>query len=145
MTTFLGIDDDLMDMIENPVELEAAPAGEYTIELKGFRTNEEGSIDLTDRNGGKYIMPEFEIVDHPDEAKFKTFSEFIGFPRADMPAKQKQSRANKIAYFSRAFNINLKDFDSEDYIGNRAEVLLSWKDDPEYGAQNSIQKFLRPA
>jgi len=144
--SFLRIDDDLAEFVENAEELIAAPAGEYTVQFLGFATNEEGGIEMTNRNGGAYLRPEFEIVDHPEEENFKSFSDYIGLPNDDMKLKAKKQAAFKLNSFCKAFGIDLKnEIDPEEYIGNRAEVILSWKDDPEYGTQNGVKKFLKPA
>lgn len=135
---------------EERSELTAAPEDEYSIRISKFRTNEEGEvIQYFGKEKDKPGMMLFcEIMDDTTgqpHADYKEFTHFLWLPHDEQTAKQKRQTLFELDQFGKAIGINL--FDNQVAIEDIEGVamfraLLALKDDPQYGEQNSIKKFL---
>jgi hypothetical protein len=127
------LDVDTSDAVE-PI---AAEAGEHEIAIVG------GVIDK-DKNGHPYFLPRFEVVDGPPNVK--DFTDFIRLPYEGMTEKEKARADWRLYCFKAAFGlpqtgkINLQ----EDALGLRGWAILGVKEDPQYGEQNTISKYVTP-
>ena len=98
-----------------------------------------------DKNGNPYFMPSFEL----SEPGYKPFSKYFPIPHSGMAAKDKQNANLGLRRFAECFDIDLREmFDhdgvvNENYLkGKTGWVILSTKDDAEYGLQNVIKKMM---
>lgn len=129
------------DDIQDPI---AVDQGEYKIRI----------IDLGDgvrenSSGNPYIMPRFEVCDEP---LAKDFSNYMGLPTETADAKTLQRNLAALKNFCKAFGISFGQlntcFESNDFndlLGLEAWAILGKKDDPEYGPQNYIKKWVTGA
>lgn len=126
------LDVDTSDAVE-PI---AVVAGEYELRLLG------GTIDR-DKNGNPYFMPRFDI---PSEPNAKDFTDFIRLPHDGMDEKQLNRAKWRLSSFKACFDIgeNVKISLNEDLPGLTGWAIIGMKDDPEYGEQNNIRKYLAP-
>ena len=137
MSDFLDID------TSDATEPTAVDAGEYMVSIIGFRKDGEENIIRTDKNGGKYIMPMFEL---PEHVSAKSFSTFIRIPDSStMEGKALEGAKWQLEAFKRAFGVPEGGFDLNDLIGTQGYALLYKEDTDDYGEQNGIKKFIAPA
>lgn len=132
------IDIDTSDATE-PI---AVDPGEYLVRIIGCRRDKEDNILRTDKNGGKYFMPMFEL---PNELAAKTFSHFVRIPDNNMDEKQANSAKWELESFKRAFGVAEGGFDLNALEGVEGYAILSKEDSDEYGEQNRIKKFIAGA
>jgi len=128
MSTFLDID------TSDAVEPTVVGPGEYRLRI----------IDCTyarNKNGDPYLMPLFEI---PDEPTSKPFSHYLGLPVDSMDDKTKNTVKWRLESFQRCFGFSLKGINISQLVGLEGWALLGVKDDPEYGEQNVIKKYIEP-
>ena len=144
MSNFFDFSD---EHLEDAEELGAAPAGEYSVAIKDWKTDSKGKVIQKDKNDFPYIMPKLEIVDHPDAENFKDFTMFIRMPHDDQSAKEKKQTRWELKCFCEAFGIPMTGrVDWDEQIGNMAEdVILSLEEGGPYGDQNKVSKFTRAA
>ena len=96
-----------------------------------------------DKNGNNYFMPRFEI---PEEPTSKDFTYFIAMPNSSMDAKEMNRTLAKLKNFGLAFGLDFShEISFDDLAGLEGWALLGRKDDPEYGPQNYIKKFITGA
>ena len=114
--------------------------------------NTEAQIRITsvkvgkDKNELDYIMPSFEVVGN-DFAK--DFNKYMVVPNAEakknLEPKRYESARFELDTFFKAFEIDpSRPGDPEDWCGNTGWAILGVKDDPTYGKQNTIRKFVTP-
>lgn len=121
----------------------AVDPGEYLVRIIGCRKDKEDNILRTDKNGGKYFMPMFEL---PNELAAKTFSHFVRIPDpGNMDEKQLNSAKWELESFKQAFQMGEGGFDLNALEGMEGYAILSKEDSAEYGEQNRIKKFVAGA
>jgi hypothetical protein len=118
---------DLSDVVE-PRVVEADM--EYELRITDVR---EG----TNKNGGPYIMPRFEIV---GEIGAKDVSHYIGLPDSTMDAKKLNNTKYRIKQFLEAFDLDPQT-DTSDWVGAQGWAVLGVQDNEQYGEQNFIKRF----
>lgn len=102
-------------------------------------------IDVTedsDKNGHDYIMPRFEVVNEP---LAKDFTKFLHIPDKEwMDPKKLNSTQWDMQNFLTCFGMDVSGrVNFRDQLpGKTGWVILGSKDDPEYGTQNYIKKYL---
>ena len=117
-------------------EPKAAAEGEYLV--RWLDTNEG-----IDKNGHSYIQA---ILDIPSEADAKTFTHFAGLPYEGMEPKTLNNCKWRLKQLFEAFGIDhSKQIDFVVCKGRQAWAILGVNDDEQYGRQNYIKKFVRPA
>ena len=127
--TFLDID------TTGAQEPSAMPGGEYQVQIVS------AVIDL-DKNDHQYFLPRFEILNEPYS---KEFTKFFGLPHAEKTEKQLNSDKFALESFKTCFGIKKQKFSMDDIVGLTGWVILGLgKEDPEYGVQNYIKKFILP-
>jgi hypothetical protein len=119
------------------IEPQAVEAGEYKVRITGFRKDNEGNIVRTSQNGNKYFITVFDI---PDEPASKGLSHILSVPTEDMDPKRLNGVKWQLELLKRAFGLTEINFDS--MIGREGYAMLTLDNDPEYGEQNRIQKFI---
>ena len=130
MESFLDVD------VSDATEPVAAPAGEHKIRISG------GVIDK-DKNGHPYFQPRFDVPDMPE---VKDFTDFIGLPYDGMDEKRAKRSKWRLRCFKECFGIdpsakvNLRD----DLPGLTGWAILGLGEDPQYGEQNFIRKYIAP-
>lgn len=139
MPSFLDVD------TSNAPELKAVPGDkEYKIRIIGFIEKEvDGSLEpiWPDKNGKLCFMPMFEIPAIPDSKEFNTY---LPLPNDEMTEKEQIKAARRIEDFKQCFRVPKGKVDLKKLIGNEGWAILNLKDDPEYGEQNGIKKFMTP-
>lgn len=138
MTSIIDFTQYNEDEIQDPIAVES---GEYKIRLidmgDGVRENSAGN---------PYILPRFEVCDEPIA---KDFSNYMALPVDGMDAKALQRNLASLKNFCKAFGITFEQLyahiqanDFNDMLGLEAWAILGQKDDPEYGPQNYIKKWV---
>jgi len=118
------------------VEPKAMPAGEYKLRIVS-------AVMGVDKNDHDYFLPSFEI---PSEPYSKSFTKFYGVPHEGMDAKQENAARFNLGAFKAAFGIDDgKKFSMDEILGLEGWAILGLgKEDPEFGVQNYIKKFIAP-
>lgn len=94
----------------------------------------------TDKNGNPYIMPRFEVE---GEVGCKEFTKFLGLPNSEMDAKKKNNALYALKQFFQAFGVDpAGGVDVESLIGLTGYAILGVSDDPQYGEQNYVRRFV---
>jgi len=125
--TFLDIN------LEDAVEPKTVPEDEYLVKVNNVRMDE-------DKNNNPYVLLSLEIPDVPES---KGFTHFIGFPHAEDNAKQKNQRKWNMKVMFDAFKFDYRNQPLENIIGAETWALVGeGDDDPEYGKQNYIRRWL---
>ena len=118
---------DLSDVVE-PRVVEADQ--EYNLRISDVKKG-------TNKNGGPYLMPRFEIV---GEVGAKDVSHYIGLPDSSMDAKKLNNTKYRIKQFLEAFDIDPQT-DTESWVGAEGWAVLGIQDNEQYGEQNFIKRF----
>jgi len=127
--TFLDVD------TGDAVEPKAVPGGEYQLQIVG-------AIMGVDKNGHDYFLPTFGILNEPYS---KDFTKFFGVPHDEMNEKQINAAKFNLGAFKDCFGIKKGKFSMDEILGNTGWAILGLgKEDPEYGVQNYIKKFIAP-
>lgn len=94
-----------------------------------------------DKNDNEYILPRFEVVDQP---LAKDFTKYIGLPNTEMNEKQVLKAKWNLKSFYLSFGIDSSKpvNPEEDFLGLEGWAILGLEDNPEYGEQNYIKKFV---
>lgn len=127
-TTFvnLGLDD--------AKELKSVPAGEYQLRVV------EATIGHSDKTGGDYLKLRLEILNEPFT---KDLSYFMMFPTPQDDPKKANNRKLAVRNAIQACGLDTsKGFNPQDLEGATAWAILREEDDPEYGKQNSVKKWV---
>lgn len=93
------------------------------------------------KNDEDYILPRFEIVGEP---LAKDFTKYLGIPHTGMDEKQLARAKWALKSFYDCFGIDSskKLNPEEDFIGLEGWAILGLENNPEYGEQNYIKKFV---
>ncbi len=126
--TFLDVE------TENSVEPRAEPAGEYKIKI----VSAEISID---KNRHPYFLPRFEVIGKPYS---KDFTKFHGLPHDDLTEKDLNATRNSLDKFKKCFGLSEGKLSLPGMIGLEGWAILGAKDDPEWGEQNFVRKYVLP-
>lgn len=128
--TFLDVDSG------DAVEPMAVPAGEHKVRVLS------GTVD-TDKNGDPYFLPRFEV---PSVATSKDFTDYIRLPNDSMTDKQLNTAKWRLEAFKQCFGLKSKGKINlaNDLPGLEGWAILGMRDDPEYGEQNFIRKYILP-
>ena len=117
-------------------EPKAANEGEYLIRWVGTG----GGVD---KNGHPYIQSIFDIPSVPDA---KSFTHFESLPYEGMEPKQLNNCKWRLKLLFEAFGIDhTKQIDFVICKGRQAWAILGVNEDDQYGKQNFVKKFVRPA
>lgn len=139
MTAFMNIP--FVEDVEAP---EAVPPGLYSLRMING--------ELKVYNGKPVIKCRYKIVDQPGSKKL---TYMLWLPYAD-PKKSEEEQAEEIQsaslrykYFCEAHSLSYPlqptDIEFEDLYELEPEAELGTKDDPTYGVQNTIIKWVNPA
>jgi hypothetical protein len=94
----------------------------------------------TDKNGYPYILPRFDIPDHPTS---KDFTKFLYLPRDGMDSKELNKIKWNLLNFLNAFNIDhSQQIDLNMVGGSTAWAILGVSENEQYGEQNYVKKFI---
>ncbi len=128
MPTILDID------FGGTIEPKAYPGGkEYKIRLLDCKKD-------VDKNDDPYILPRFEIAGKPDA---KDFTKYLPLPNSGMDAKKLNRTKFDLMILYDCFGIPTKGpANIDDYKGKEGWAILGYKEDEEYGPQNTIKQFL---
>ena len=134
MTSFLDID------TSNAKEPEVLDGGqEVKLRIVGFRTNDEDSSIMTNKNGDDYFSPIYEILDHPYA---KTISDYMEIPTESMDEKKRNRNALKIQRWKKCFDLPEGGFNLEEQVGKEGWVILGKRTNDFSGEEeNTIRKF----
>lgn len=131
------------DNLEDGKEREAVPDGEYTLRLIDWLSDDDGKIKMYDKKDCPFIMPKFEIVGCEEAEYSKDLMHYLKLPNSDMKKKDLNDARFHLNAFFTAFGIDHKQaIDPESCIGLEADALLTIQDDPEYGEQNRVKRWI---
>lgn len=111
--------------------------GEYLIRVTGYRKDGEGNIIRTSQTGNKYFIMAFDI---PDEEFSKGFSKIFSLPTPDTEPKRLNAIKWELDCLKRCFG--MVDLDLNGFIQKTGYAMLTKKNDPQYGEQNEVKKFI---
>lgn len=114
----------------------SVPGGEWQLKLVKVKLGESKETH------NPYTMPSFEIVDDPDS---KIINHVIMKALPSDPERTRRARLRALGDFHRCFEIPpVGRVNYDEYIGNLGYALLSEENDPQYGMQNRIVRFVVP-
>ena len=140
MSSFLDLTD---ERLEDAVEPKAVDDGEYTLKLVDWMTTDSGEVTRKNSSDNPYIMPIFEIIECEEAVFAKNISHYLPLLHEDMDKKEKNNTLWKLKEFFEALGIDYTQrIDYEDLIGKTTDALLTVLDDPDFGEQNRIKRFV---
>jgi len=95
-------------------------------------------IKDSEKTGGKFLQATLEVVDEPYS---KDINHIEMFPGPNDTPKRVNIRKCDLADFYAAFGIE-PPVETEDMEGLTAKCILSESDDPDFGMQNRVKKWL---
>lgn len=110
---------------------------EVEVTIVGFRTDAEDNIIRVDKNGNDFMLPLYEIKNEPNAPEF---SDFLGLSAPD--EKKQNSNLRKLKNWKACFGVETGEM--KDAIGATGWLITSLKDDPEYGPQNGVKRYISP-
>jgi hypothetical protein len=126
--SFLGQD------FDNVFEPRSVKEGEYQLKVL------DCSIKESQKTGGHYVSAKLEIIGEP-EAKDINHVMMMPTPLDDI--KQRNKRLSRIKEFLNACGYDPASIDNvQDLIGVTCWAILTEEQDPEYGMQNRVRKFV---
>lgn len=99
----------------------------------------------TDKNGNDYIMPYFEVINHEDADSIPEFSDYIPLPDSEATVKENNKRKNKINGFLQAFGVDSLRLNLQELKGLTGFVIVGYRESDDYGAQNTVRKYVTGA
>lgn len=146
--TYVLTPEDLAE-VENTPEPTAAPKGKYSLKLMDILMDEQGRR-VIDNGKGPYVRILLAITDKDGNPKgeFDFFSAFLNLPGKNVPDQYKARTNNNFKTFAKSFGIDLVRFQKPEVWAKLAEEkprgigIVNKKNNPEYGWQNSISRFV---
>ena len=131
-----------LDLNLNDVpDLKALEDGEYELRLTDVELRTVNNSAST-YNGAQFLLLKFDVPSEPD-SKGVTHTLFL--PREVDDDKQKNARLRQLKAFCDAFDVDYTkgiDIDEMKASGATGWALLKMEEDPEYGEQNRIRRFV---
>lgn len=133
---------DLADKAKDVKEPQTQPDGRYKlsiIKLKDGTSGENAQVP-----GAPYTMVYYRI-ENPKESPAALISECLMHVTENTPDDQVEMRALGLKRFMTAFKLTKADLAEANYpklSGRTAWADVVEKDDPEYGLQNSVKKWI---
>lgn len=100
-----------------------------------------------DKNGTEYIMPFYEVINHPEADQIPEFSDYMPLPDSDETEKENMKRKRRLNDFAQAFNfswaqpVNIPN----DLKGKTGFVIVGYGESDDYGPQNKVRKYVTGA
>lgn len=120
--------------VDDAVELQSVSPGEYRLRIV------DASMAKSLKTGGMYLNARLEICEQPYT---KDITHILMFPASDDDAKKANNRKLALRNFYQAFGI---DFSRPVAIGvlkgREAWAVLKEEEDPEYGMNNRVKKWV---
>lgn len=121
---------------DDVVEPTAVPEGEYELRISEIAQD-------TNKNDEPYIMPKFDIVGEPTS---KTVTKYMALPISSMDEKKMNKTKLNLKRFFDAMGIDpAGGIDLDALTGETVWAVLGLEEDPEYGEQNFIRRFIAKA
>lgn len=120
--------------LDDAQELKSVPQGEYQLRVVECKT-------ATSKNtGGDYLQATLEILSEP---LAKNINHVMMFPTPGDDAKKANNRKLAIRNFLQACGVDYsKGFNPSDLEGCTPWAILVEEDDPEYGKQNRVRRWV---
>ena len=130
----------IMDQMES---LDGAQAPEVVPENEEYKIRIISVTADTNKNGDPYIIPKFEVSDHP---LAKDFTKYLHVPTKDLAnsdrKKFERTRWAMVEFFE-CFGIDpQRPGDEESWVGREGWAILGVSEDEQYGEQNYVKKFI---
>ena len=123
-----------IDGLNDAQELKSVPQGEYQLRVLSCE------VRNSKNTGGDFIMASLEILSEP---LAKNINHVMMIPTSADDAKKQNNRKLAIRNFLQACGIDTsKGFAPSDLEGCTAWALLVEEEDPEYGKQNRVRKWV---
>lgn len=115
-------------------ELKSVPQGEYQVRVVSCE------VKTSKNTGGDFLQAQLEIIGEP---LTKNINHVMMFPTNSDDAKKQNNRKLAIRNFLQACGIDTsKGFNPSELEGCTAWAILAEEDDPEYGKQNRVRKWV---
>ena len=122
--------------LEDTPQLEAVEEGEYQIQVNRAKVGEASS------GNGKYLLLYCEV---PSISESKDFTHVLMLPNDQDSEKQKIKKMNRLKDCMDAFSYDYADgIETDDLEGLEGWAHLAIKEDPDFGEQNRVVKFIPP-
>lgn len=129
MESFLDVD---TSGAQEPVAVES---GEHQLRVIS-------GVVAKDKNNHPYFQPRFDV---PAEPRAKDFTDFIRLPHSEMDEKALNRAKWRLESFKKCFGIEGSRIDLEqDLPGKMGWAILGVREDPEFGEQNTVRKYILP-
>ena len=126
--SFLGQD------FSSVFEPKSRPEGEYQLKVLACE------LKTSPKTGGDYISARLEIV---GDAEAKDINHVLMLPSPQEDFKQRNNRLANIQAFVESCGFNpAEDLQVSELVGATCWAILAEKDDPEYGMQNKVKRFV---
>ena len=126
--SFLGQD------FENVFEPTSMKEGEYQLKVL------DAQVKTSKNTGGEYISAKLEILGEPEA---KDINHVMMLPTANDDVKKKNSRLSAISNFLKACGFDPAAVSNvQELVGSTCWAILTEEQDPEYGMQNRVRKFV---
>jgi len=127
----------LLSVNVNEVEdLHIVPSGEYLLEIRS------AEVKKSVKTGGDYLMVWFQFK---EEEASKDVNNVFMLPTDEDDERKKGSRLRALKSFCQAFEYDASNgIESEDLVGLEGYAIIGEREDPEYGEQNYIRRWVAP-
>ena len=126
--SFLGQD------FDNVFEPKSVKEGEYQLKVL------DAQVKTSQKTNGEYISAKLEIVGEPEA---KDINHVMMLPTPNDDIKQKNKRLAAIQNFLRSCGFDPSSVSNvNELIGATCWAILTEEQDPEYGTQNRVRKFV---
>lgn len=125
-----------MDLGDTP-ELSLVPEGERRLRVIDSEVRESNS-------GNDMLVLTME---YPQDELTEEIRDYFVFPTQDDDQRTVIRKKGNIEEVCDAFGVDFSagGFDPDDFIGSEAEAIISHSEDPEYGEQANVQRYVTPA
>lgn len=131
---------DLAMLDEIPDQHVLDDGSEHEVEIINAKIGESKSEKTEGQN---YLRVVYKATDDPDA---QPFSDVFMLPFKGLDEETFNMRGRMLRQFFESFEFDYHGWnvfqDTEDLIGLRGEVLVSVEDDPMYGEQNQVKRYL---
>ena len=141
--TFFTMSEDMANEVDDAEPLRAAPKGEYELKLTDYLADKDTNKIIRVKPGKQFVMPMYEVVDHPDAENFKGFSYYLQLPTDNLEGKERKRVSYAFKVWCQAHGVNWREeIDWAELKGRKVEAKLEVVNNPTFGEQNSIAMFI---
>ena len=133
---------DLANKAKDVKEPQSQPDGQYKLSIMKIEDGESGEAS---KNPGKPYTRVYYKVENPVNTPAQLINDIFMHVDDETPEDQAEMRALQFKRFMAAFKLTTKELSKENYDklkGRTAWAQVKETDDPEYGLQNKVKKWI---